>query len=177
MQRFILVITDEGLDAVMPISNDPNAPTIKNKAKIMMTFEYEQDPNKMRTDELNKTMSKIMSEHPELKGGGADPQSYVMFNIRAQYAGSGSKKYYIGLDKEDMKKIQRSGSKEGAFHILDILVTGKTKLGRFGDGKEETIIGSNLNKDWDEDDKKRAKARRRKFYDEITYDDDDEDEI
>jgi len=176
MQRYILIINHDGLDAVMPISNNPDAATVGNKARVILTFEDEKDPRNLRTDELNKKIGEIISQHPELKGGGADPREYMMFNLRAQVAGGEPKKYYIGLDKSDMKKIRSMDPKRGAFHILDILITGKTDLGKFDDDSG-MIVGTNLNKDWDDDKKSRAKKRRRVFYNSLIKVDDDPDEI
>lgn len=179
MQRFILIITNEGLDAVMPISNDPGAASIGKKADIILTFEQEKNPKNIHSREKSNLMAKIFQNHPELKGGGADPQEYAMFNLRANFAGDGAKKYFIGMNKDDMKKVQQSGQKEGAFHILDILITGKTELGKFkDDGTEETITGINLNKDWSDESKTSAKRRRRIFYNYLVKAWDDEpDEI
>lgn len=178
MQRFILIITDQGLDAVMPISNNPDAGSIRKKVQIMMTFEYGRDPRKMDKRELDKRSQQILDDNPSLKGGGADTKEYAMFDLRFRFAGSGATKYYIGLDKKDMSKIRSSGPKEGAFYILDILITGKTKLGRFeDDSNEETIEGINLNKDWDDEDRSLAKTKRRIFYNSLIKAQDDPDEI
>lgn len=175
MQRYILIINNSGLDAVMPISNSQDSGKIGDKAKIILTFEEGTDPRNLRSDELNKKIGEILSKHPELKGGGADPREYMMFNLRAQVAGGEPKTYYIGLDKSDMKKIRGMEPERGAFHILDILITGKTDLGKFDDDSG-MIFGVNLNKDWEEK-KSRAKKTRRVFYNSLIKVEDDPDEI
>jgi hypothetical protein len=177
MQRYVLLITDQGLDAVMPISNNPHTINIKEKAKIILTFEKETDPRKLKGGDLDKKLSEILQANPGLKGGGAEPGEYKMFDLRARFAGGNAQKYWIGLNKQDMEKIRGSGPYEGAFYILDILINGKTRFGRFDKSSEEIITGKNLNKDWDDKAKMNAKKRRRKMYDEIEMPEEEPDEI
>lgn len=178
-KRYAILITNQGMDAAIPLIDNPeDASKIKskiiNRYKIKIYFEEGKlyDYNDF-DDNIKSEIRKQMNQDSK-EAGGAPIDGYMAYELRKRYAQGGQLEIFIGLDEKWFKKFKHMNPYESAFYILDILINGKTRVGRFSKEKEETVIGMNLMKKFD---KSNLKAKRREMMGHLVDLKDDPDEV
>jgi hypothetical protein len=183
--RYLIVITKEGMDAALQIASDPQSAaeaskTLKvsdfeRRAEIILIFEkkYSGRQDQYAIRELAKSLH---TDAIVLAGkGGGRPEEYWGVEMRRQITGGIS--IQIGLEESWFRKFRKMNPYKSAFYLLDIMINGKTEYGRFGEENKETIIGQNVLKDQSEDKKKTYKKLRKEMLANIIDDKEDPDEI
>jgi len=193
MNRFVALLNNEGFQAWLQLASNPeetsarikeiNNKNYDNRIKIIYLFEEEKDPRQTREWELRELRDYIERYKKKLinkiakDDNSADPSSYTGYELRKRFvSGSNQVEAFYAVKKSDNDLLIHRNPYEAAFHILDICITGKTRLNRFNDKKEVIIIGVNLTKDFD---KKRRdfKTLRRLMMSHLQDEDEDKDEI
>jgi hypothetical protein len=201
LQRYLGLITVDGLDITIPISDgleDEEKEELYRKAynKVYKLYSkygkqiFDKVFNENQSiiiradpldggiyyglDDLNKEIGdirenlgneliKIAKDH-----GHAGIEAQNIFNMREKYAAKPSYRVYFAMDDKDFQTIKNSVY--NAFYLLDGMINGETKYGRFNDSsKPKTILI--LDKTTGDEklkiDKAKLKKWRRIFYDKI----------
>lgn len=136
--RYIALLTDEGLDMFMPIANKPEEAAKKMKdlesmdiyryAQIDYTFQTDSRPTEREMEKYIKNEYKprrqkeITSEY-----GSADMGSYLAYSLRKQSLGNVNE-VVVYMTKKEFQNTRLSDQYEGAIYIIEKVLQGDGEL-------------------------------------------------
>ena len=153
MARYKCLITQEGLDAVIKLADDPKKAVkqmkkvrqlsdeeIERRAKVIYTLEEGKDPFKIDNwtlkEIVNRYRSKASSEVAK-KSGGSDLGSYFGFELRKRYVGGRYLEVTAEMSESEMKKARSMGVYKGALEVLNNI---KSIHSGAGDDPAKTVL-------------------------------------
>jgi hypothetical protein len=185
MKRYLIVISNEGMDAATQIADNPEAAVeasknlkvedFNNQAEIILIFEHKltERPSKSQIEERSKTLhAKALVT---AGGSGSSPNEYWGVEMRRKI--TNGILIQIALEESWFKKFRNMNSYKSAFYLLDIMINSFTKYGRFGEKDKTTIKGQNVLKDKSEELNKKYKRLRREMLSHLESEKEDSDII